>query len=153
MAPTDARAIVDAVASAFQSGSTDFATAQRQLATAIRLAPTLADGLSGCAWNGDELVAAQYTTLPAGSARPTTYGGFSLRVMSPDDPTFAAGKLTDPPYCNFEPKPHQCFGPTQAQNAKMGFALLIPGICLACWPCAAAFWLYRKSQLHYRHMW
>ena len=43
MAPTDARAIVDAVASAFQSGSTDFATAQRQLATAIRLAPTLAD--------------------------------------------------------------------------------------------------------------
>ena len=43
MAPTDARAIVDAVASAFQSGSTDFATAKRQLATAIRLAPTLAD--------------------------------------------------------------------------------------------------------------
>ena len=118
-----------------------------------RVAPTLADSLSGCAWNGDELVAAQYTTLPAGSARPTTYGGFSLRVMSPDDPTFAAGKLTDPPYCNFEPKPHQCFGPTQAQNAKMGFALLIPGICLACWPCAAAFWLYKKSQLHYRHMW
>ena len=112
----------------------------------VHTAPVLADGLPGCIWNGDRLVSTRYTALPPGRPRPTSTTGFLLTVKSPNDPTFAAGKLTKPPYCNLKPSPNECLGLTVAQNRAYALAFIIPGLALLGWPIAMVVWMQKKGH-------
>ena len=100
----------------------------------------MADALPGCLWDNakGKLVSTRYVTR---RGRPSKTRGVYVKVMSPSDPMFTAGKLTDPPYCNLRPSPDQCFGDTPAQALTKGLLALVPGLVLLFWPCAAAAYM------------